>query len=222
MDRIIHNSFFSLDNIYSRYYWLSYASINHYQLLTIAWNIILVLVPLWIFFLLRKYWHKTGFRLSREKFIGIILFIFWLLFFPNSAYIMTDVRHLLNYCPVDSPFKVCSENAWMIIFFFTYSSLGWVSFYYLLKLMADLIKEIKNDFWSDIFIALVIPLTSLGVLLGLLNRFNSLDALFYPWQLFSAFSIYFLNLDYFFNWLVFTCFLYILYLGANLIFRKIK
>lgn len=222
MDRIIHHSFLGLDEIYAHYQWLDYVSINHYQLATIIWNIILVALTLAIFFPLKKYWRRTGLILIHEKIIACVLFIFWLLFFPNTAYIITDVRHLLNYCPADSPYKVCTENAWMIIFFFTYSSLGWVSFYYLLKLMSDLIEEIKNKLWSDIFVAFIIPLTSLGVLLGLLNRFNSLDAFFFPWQLFRTLWLYVINLDYFINWVIFTIFLYILYLGAEVIFRKVK
>jgi uncharacterized membrane protein len=220
MERIIYNSFFSIDNIYSRYRWLEYASINHFQLLTIIWNIILVLIPLGIFFLLRKYWLKTGLKSVKEKFFAVILFIFWLLFFPNTAYIITDVRHLLDFCPADSPFKVCSENAYMIIFFFTYASLGWISFYYLLRLMADLVREVINKFWSNIFVALLIPLTSLGVLLGLLNRFNSLDAILFPLQIFPVLLTYFIDLDYFLNWLVFTSFLYLLFFGAEVIFKK--
>lgn len=222
MDRIIYDSPFSVDRIYTPYQWLNNISINHYQLFTVIWNIVLVAVSLAFFFFLKKYWRRTKLTLVYEKIVAGILFIFWLLFFPNTAYIITDVRHLLNYCPADSPFKVCTANAWMIIFFFTYSSLGWVFFYYLLKLMSDLIKEIKNKFWSDVFVALIIPLASLGVLVGLLNRFNSLDVFFSPLQLIQAFWLYFINLDYFINWIIFTIFLYLLYLGADVIFKKIK
>jgi uncharacterized membrane protein len=222
MDRLIYNSPFNIDNIYFHYQWLGNLAINHYQLFTVVWNIILVIVSLAIYWFLKKYWRRTALTGFYEKIVAIFLFVFWLLFFPNTAYIITDVRHLLNYCPIDSPNKVCVANAWMIIFFFVYSSFGWVSFYYLLKSMSDLIKEICHKFWSNIFIALVIPLVSLGVLLGLLNRFNSLDIFFFPLQLFQAVWFYFSSLNYFIDWFIFTVFLYLLYFIGDVIFRKIN
>lgn len=221
MDRIIHNSIFSLDRIYFRYRWLSDVSINDYRLFTIFWNLVLVLMPLMFFFLLKKYVSETKLSGLGQKIAAAVLFIMWLLFFPNTAYIMTDVRHLINYCPVDSPFQVCMENAWMIMFFFVYSSLGWASFYYLLKKMAELAGGIYNKFFARLFIALAIPLTSLGVLLGLLNRFNSLDAILFPGQFIQALELYFFDINYFLNWLIFTVFLYLLYFMGDVIFRKI-
>ncbi|MDO8592443.1 MAG: DUF1361 domain-containing protein [bacterium] len=221
MDRIIHNSIFSLDKVYLRYRWLGDVYINDYQLFTIFWNLILALTPLALYFILRKYAAETRLAGLGQKIIAIVLFFVWLLFFPNTAYIITDVRHLLNYCPADSPFKVCEENAWMIMLFFTYSSLGWISFYYLLKQMAKLAGEIFSRFISRVFIALAIPVTALGVLVGLFNRFNSLDAILFPVQFIKVIGLYFSDINYFLNWLIFTVFLYLLYLAGDVIFRKV-
>ena len=128
MDRIIHQSFLSLDNLYNHYPALASLAINQYQLITVVWNIFLALLPLAFYMFLKSYWRRTGLIKFKQKTVAAALFIFWLLFFPNTAYIITDIRHLLNYCPFDSPNKVCADNAWMIIFFFTYASFGWVSF----------------------------------------------------------------------------------------------
>ena len=222
MDRFIYISSLSLDNIYNHYPALSYFAINHYQLITAVWNIFLALLPLVFYITLRSYWQRTGLIKLSQKSAAIILFILWFLFFPNTAYIMTDIRHLLDYCPLDSPDKVCVTNAWMIIVFFAYSSFGWVSFYYLLKLMSDLANKIFNRLWPHFFAALIIPATSLGVLLGLLNRFNSWDLFVSPFLLLQVFSVYFLDMDYFINWFVFTLFLYLLYFAGDVIFRKVK
>lgn len=221
MDSAIYNSFFGLDQLYFRYRWLNAASINDYQLFTVFWNLVLVLVPAGLYCLLNRYSTKIGLMSVKQKIAAAVLFFLWLLFFPNTAYIMTDIRHLLNYCPADSPFKVCRENGWMIMFFFAYSSLGWVSFYYLLKQMAGLIDRVYNKFFSRIFVVLLMPLVSLGVLLGLLNRFNSLDAIIFPIQFIKALPPYFIDPSYLFNWLIFTGFLYLLYLGGDVIFRKV-
>jgi uncharacterized membrane protein len=222
MERLINHSWLSLEEIYDHYRWLNYASVNHYQFFTIVWNILLIIIPLGIYFFLDYYWLKTKLIKIKEKITAVILFIFWLLFFPNAAYLISDVRHLLNYCPADSPYQVCLDNAWMIIFFFTYSILGWVSFYYLLKSMSILIGKIFGKIWSDIFAVLMVPLSSLGLLLGLLNRFNSLDVILYPQQFLKTLWLYVSNINYLLNWLVFTLFLYLLYFIGDVIFRKIN
>lgn len=222
MDRIIHKSFLSLDNFYDHYPVLNNLAINHYQLITVIWNIFLALLPLTFYMFLKSYWRHTGLMKFKQKTAAVVLFIFWLLFFPNTAYIITDIRHLLNYCPFDSPNKVCAANGWMIIVFFTYSSFGWVSFYYLLKLMSNLANEIFSGLRPYFFAALVIPLTSLGVLLGLLNRFNSWDVFLYPLWFLRVLAVYFLDINYFIDWLIFTFFLYLLYFAGDVIFKKIN
>jgi len=220
MDRIIHYSFLSFNNFYNSA--LNNITINDYQLATIIWNIFLALLPIVFYLLLRAYWRRTGLIKIKQKAGAAVLFIFWLILFPNTAYIITDVRHLLSYCPVDSLNEVCLASAWMIPVFFTYSIFGWISFYYILKLMSDLFNEVFKIAQSYIFIILIIPLTSLGVLLGLLNRFNSWDVFLYPVWLLKVSSVYFLDINYFLNWFVFTVFLYLLYFIGDHIFRKIN
>lgn len=221
MDRIINYSF-SLDGFYDHYPFFAELAVNHYQLVTVAWNIFLVFLSLMFYLFLKSYWRRTGLRKFSQKAGAAILFILWLLFLPNAAYIITDVRHLLNYCPLDSPNKVCAANGWMIMFFFTYSSFGWVSFYYLLKLMSNLFNEIfKFKRRSlDFFAALVIPLTSLGVLVGLLNRFNSWDVFLSPLWFLRVAAVYFLDINYFIDWFIFTIFLYLLYFAGDVIFKS--
>lgn len=222
MDRIIANSFLNLDNLYGRFPVLDALAINHFQLLTAVWNIFLILLPLAIWLLLKKYWLRTRLAKFSQKCLALALFILWLLFFPNTAYVITDVRHLLNYCPADSLNQVCLPNAWMVMFFFAYASIGWVAFYYLLKLMSELIGEIFSRTWSRIFIFLIIPLAAMGVLLGLLSRLNSWDIFFYPLLLVSVAWLYVSELNYFANWAAFSIFLYLLYFAGDAIFRKVK
>lgn len=221
MDGINYKSFLSLDSFYDYYPALSDIAINQYQLVTFVWNIFLALLPLAFYALLKSYWRRTGLIKLRQKAAAAVLFIFWLLFLPNAAYIITDVRHLLNYCPLDSPNKVCADNAWMIIIFFTYSCFGWVSFYFLLKSMSGLINRIFVKFRPYLFAALIIPAVSLGVLFGLLNRFNSWDVFLFPLWFSRVFTAYFLDIKYFTDWLIFTIFFYLLYFAGDVIFRKI-
>ncbi len=222
MDRIIYDSFLKLDNIYIQYPILDSLAVNSFQLLTFFWNIFLALLPLLFYRALKSYWRRTGLKNLGQKFLALILFIFWLLFFPNTAYLITDVRHLLDYCPINSPDRVCVNNAWMIIFFFVYGCLGWLSFYYILKSMSSLINKIFKKISTNFFVCIMIPLTSFGILFGLLNRLNSWDIFVAPIWIFKAFIIYFLDLNYFMDWFIFTIFLYLLYFSGDYFFKKIK
>lgn len=222
MDRLANNSILSLDRLYDYYPALDNFSINRYQITTVFWNIFLLALPLAAWLMLRKLWRQSSLVSPGQKIAAGALFLFWLLFFPNTAYIITDIRHLLNYCPPDSPERVCKENAWMIMFFFTYASLGWLSFYYYLSSMADLLKAMIAGFKRRLFIIGIIPLAALGVLLGLLNRFNSWDILFYPSELGRSLILYFTQADYAIDWAVFSVFLYLLFFLGDAIFRKIK
>lgn len=222
METIIANSFLSLDNLYRHSQFLNNLAVNRYQLFTIFWNVFLVFLALMIFVALKKYWRGSKLIAMQQKIIGFVLFIFWLLFFPNTAYIITDVRHLLDYCPADSLNRVCVANAWMIMFFFFYACFGWISFYYLLKKMVELVKEIFGLIYSRLFMILIIPITALGVLLGLLNRFNSWDVFSAPGLILKASWAYFSELNYFIDWLIFAVFLYLLYFVGDAIFRGEK
>lgn len=218
----MRNSFLNFDNFYGNHPILNNMAVNDYQILTVFWNIFLALSPLAFYALLKFYVRRKGLDGLKQKIIASAIFIFWLLLLPNTAYIITDARHLLNYCPIDSLHKVCVENAWMIIVFFTYSMSGWVFFYYSLKTMSDLVNKIFGKLKAYFFACLIIPAVSLGVLVGLLNRFNSWDAFAFPLLLFRALSGYFSDFYYFIDWVIFTVFLYLLYFAGDAIFKKIK
>jgi uncharacterized membrane protein len=124
MDRLIYNSPYSLVSLRDKYSWLTRYTINDYDLFTVLFNIFLVFVPFILILYLKKSWHETNFNKFYQKVIAILVAIIWLIFIPNTAYIITEIRHLLNYCTLNSPDKVCLANAWMIMFFFTYASIG--------------------------------------------------------------------------------------------------
>ncbi len=220
MNNFIANFLENLAIFEKKFLWLDLLAINKFRLVFAAWNIILALIPLAIILYLKKYWWETKFNQFYQKVIALILGFIWLLFIPNAAYLIVDVRHLVDYCPINSPDRVCPENAWMILFFFTYAIVGWAIFYYSIRLMRDFLAVIFNKLIAKIFVACLIPTMSLGILLGLLNRWNSWDFFIFPRSLVSDIIIYFTLRDYFIDWLIFTVFFYILYLAGNLLFRK--
>jgi len=197
--------------------------VNDYPFLMLVWNLFLALTPFFIFFILRDYWQKTKFKKIWQKFLAGILFFLWLIFLPNSAYLIVGVRHLLNFCPAASANSVCVAGVWEIMYFFVFSALGWIFFVIFLKQMRSLLAKIFNPKVSRLAVFILIPFVSLGVLFGLTERFNSWDIFFNLLAIFQNLLKYLTDWEYFRNFLVFTAGFYLLYfLGEYLFGKKIS
>ena len=199
--------------------------INKYKILAIFWNVFLALIPCVIAYYMSraaggKKWVKlkTGYKIY-----FIPLFLFWLFMFPNTAYLFTIVRHLVDYCEDYDKYRVCAGQMWMVMFFFTYSLIGLPTFYYALKKMSVLFKKSFNKAVAAALPLIVIPLTSIGVMFGLFERFNSWDILVRPSIVFNATISYFSDTSLLTDFLVFTICLYLIYYAIDhLMQEKVK
>ena len=197
-------------------------SINGYPIITVAWNIFLLIIPFFLCKLLISLWRKTKFKKTISKIKGAGLFFLWLIFAPNAAYVMTDVRHLNGFCP-NNLHDICIENAWMIPFFFLYSIFGWITYVYLVNQMKFLINKLFGKRGVLTYLCLISPIFSLGILLGLVNRWNSWDLLLFPLEVLNGALLYLGDWTYFKNLLIYTFSLYILYFIGDILFvDKIK
>jgi len=217
--RYINDSIYGTDNFFQGNNWFYQIKIGDYQLATVFFNLFLILIPLAIYALLIRYWRRTRFIKPAQKILAGLAFFFWLIFIPNTAYVISEVRHLLNYCPTAAAFKVCEQGAWVILFFFTYATIGLISYYYLLAAMRRLIENIFGKKIAQVFVIAVIPTIALGMLLGLLNRWNSWELFIYPLDLFNTLITYISYPQNFYNWLIFSGFLYLFYFGGNYLFK---
>lgn len=136
----------------------------------LVWNLFLAAIP---YILLQV--AKQKIELFENGKARILLFVIWLLFLPNSFYIVTDFVHLQKGNP---------DLFWFdLILLFSFASLG-----FLFGLLA--IQEFKNCFLlfhspkviqsSILFISL---LSGFGIYLGRFLRFNSWHILTNPFQL---------------------------------------
>ncbi len=216
----MNNNLSVLEKFFLNDFWPDYFFINNYPILGIFWNLALLIVPFLFSILLYKYWLKGKMKTISSKIVGGFIFAGWLLFIPNTAYIITDVRHLVDGCYLGSFYHICPEKTWLIMFFFMYALIGWLAFVYLLNHMKKNINLILGEKYSKFYIWTIIPLISLGVLLGLLQRWNSWEFFYNPGDIFSDAIIYLSDWIYFRNWLSFTIGLYILYFIGNKIFKK--
>jgi uncharacterized membrane protein len=219
-DRYINSSVFS--EIFFDNEKMEFLQFGNSSVLVLIWNLSLLLIPFLLVLFLRRYFSNRPIFGKRKKdsvILAIGIFA-WLAFIPNSAYIVTQIRHLLGYCPLGSLRDVCVQNAWMIMFYFIYSIIGWVSFVLLLRQMKRFLSGVLNKKIANVFILSIIPLISLGVLLGLINRFNSWELFTEPLTIMNVMLIYFTDFIYLINWLTFTFGLYILYFAGVVLFKE--
>ncbi|MBN2116236.1 MAG: DUF1361 domain-containing protein [Anaerolineales bacterium] len=147
---------------------LEYSGIIRYRFL--IWNLFLA----WIPFLIS---YVTYTMTIRRKWIYIVIPIaafFWLIFFPNAPYILTDFQHLANKWQQDMP--VWYDVMMLVWFAFTGLLLGMVSLF----LMQEIIRREFGRWTGWAFVALVTGLSSAGVYMGRFLRWNSWDILRNP------------------------------------------
>jgi uncharacterized membrane protein len=135
----------------------------------LIWNLFLA----WIPFIIAYFTYTL--TLNR-KWIYVVIPIaafFWLIFFPNAPYILTDFQHLA-YTASDLP--VWYDVMMLIWFAFTGLLLGMVSLF----LMQEIMRREFGRWVGWTFVALVTSLTGAGVYVGRFLRWNSWDILHNP------------------------------------------
>ncbi len=199
-------------------------NIHGYNILTIFWNIFLALLPCLTVYYLAKSVGKKKFKQFKiiEIVAFILIFLFWFFFFPNTAYLFADIRHLVDYCTDWDAYRVCKEETWMVFFFFTYALAGVPTLYYALKKMSVLLGNVFFDKLRIIFPLIMIPLTSIGVMFGLWERFNSWNIINQPLSLFKTGFSYFTDATLFFNFFILTICMYIIYYGVGIFINYLK
>lgn len=136
--------------------------------LFLNWNLFLAIVP-WAI--------STTLILKNSKTILPLLFLvlIWLLFFPNSPYILTDLFHLKarNTAPIWFDFILIFSFAWTGLMY------GFVSLMDIIALM----KKRLGNVTINIVTILFLFLSSFGIYLGRYLRWNSWDILQNPGEL---------------------------------------
>lgn len=173
--------------------------VNHYGLYFVVWNVFLALLPCWAVYFLSAF--KS---LRKNRLIFALIFLFWLGMLPNTAYLFFMVRHLVDYCPEYDAYRVCLTGSWTVLFFFTYALIGLPTFYYSLNRMTEILKRK----WLPL---VMVPLTSVGLMFGLYNRYNSWDLLIRPRLLLDSTISYFVTPVLLTDLLAFTLALFLIY-----------
>lgn len=147
-----------------------YLYTNKTLFLFLNWNLFLAIIP----YVLTSLTIIIP-ALLRRKITVFILSAFWLLFFPNSPYILTDLFHV----HLDSSMPVWFDLILILSFAWTGLLFGLLS---LCDIEQILIISIKRIYVILIVVSLLF-LGSFGIYLGRFLRWNSWDILIEPFEL---------------------------------------
>ena len=132
----------------------------------LIWNLFLA----WIPFMISYFTYTVTLRRKWIYLVIPVAAFFWLIFFPNAPYILTDFQHLA-YNTGELP--VWYDVMLLIWFAFTGLLLGMVSLF----LMQEIIRREFGRWVGWTFVAAVAGLSSAGVYMGRFLRWNSWDML---------------------------------------------
>jgi len=144
-----------------------YSGTVHYAFL--IWNLFLA----WIPFIIAYFTYTLTLKRQWVYVVIPIAAFFWMIFFPNAPYILTDFQHLASHW-TDLP--VWYDVMMLIWFAFTGLLLGMVSLF----LMQEIIRREFGRWVGWGFVALVAGLSSAGIYMGRFLRWNSWDILLNP------------------------------------------
>ena len=145
----------------------------------LIWNLFLAWIPLGMAY------AASSFAMRRRNlFITMpMAVILWLLFFPNSPYILTDLQHLSHpqpFIPVWFDMLLINWFAW------TGTLLGVFSLF----LMQDIVRRAFGRIAGWAFVIVVGLLSGLGIYIGRFLRWNSWDIILHPFDRLSDFMYY--------------------------------
>jgi uncharacterized membrane protein len=138
----------------------------------LIWNLFLAWIPFILAYI--------AYALSWKRillYVAIPVFaLFWLVFFPNAPYILTDLQYL-NRAATEAP--LWFDIILLVWFSWTGMLLGLVSLY----LMHEIVHRYFGRWPGWLFVLLVSGLSSAGIYVGRFLRWNSWDILQNPSEL---------------------------------------
>lgn len=133
----------------------------------LIWNLFLAFIPLGMAFLIRRRYDKG----KRNKFLYIPFLMVWLLFLPNSPYILTDLFH----------FKQRSMPLWFdLILILTFAWNGLMAGLISVNIVQDIVTKLTTKWFSWFVVLSSIFASGFGIYLGRYLRWNSWDLLHQP------------------------------------------
>jgi uncharacterized membrane protein len=137
----------------------------------LLWNLFLAFIPYAI-----SYWLCNNSRLIKNKLKLTAVVSAWLLFIPNSFYILTDLFHLEHIASAPKWFDL------LLLLSFAWNGLlfGIIS----LRKMETVLQAVSGKGFSLFIVFTVMWLNAFGIYIGRFLRYNSWDVITQPFSLF--------------------------------------
>jgi len=134
----------------------------------LVWNLFLAWLPLMFAILLVNYLKSQPW----VSWLGALLTLLWLVFLPNSFYLISDIVHISYADPSQTLYYV------VMLFSFSFSGLivGFASLYLLHKQLLKRLKPLTAHTW----VAVIILLCSFAIYLGRYLRWSTWDTVLNP------------------------------------------
>ncbi|HKO82073.1 MAG TPA: DUF1361 domain-containing protein [Chitinophagaceae bacterium] len=144
---------------------------GHMTYLFLVWNLFLAFVPYAI-----TQWASVDTNILKNRVKLIAMLSTWLLFIPNSFYILTDLFHLDAFDSAPKWFDL------LLIFSFAWNGivLGIVS----IRKIETIMENVTGRNSSLLIVFIVMWLNAFGIYIGRYLRFNSWDIVMQPFSLF--------------------------------------
>lgn len=143
---------------------------NSTYLLFLIWNLFLAFIPYFLSSSIYKNFFNTSKKIQ-NSFYGLV----WLLFIPNSFYILTDFTHL--------HFKTTFQFSLDMLIISSFSFVGFYVGLLSIHTIRQLVIAKYGNTKGNIFILIISFLSAFGIYLGRVLRFNSWDIISKPIQL---------------------------------------
>jgi uncharacterized membrane protein len=138
----------------------------------LLWNLFLAFIPYVI-----SYWLSNNIHLIESRVKLVVTVFTWILFIPNSFYILTDLFHLGRFASAPKWFDL------LLLLSFAWNGLlfGISS----MRKMEMVLQAVSGRRVSEIFVFTVMWLIALGIYVGRFLRYNSWDVIVQPFSLFG-------------------------------------
>lgn len=153
---------------------LLYLHLREILYINMVWNVFLAFLPLLLAILLSLYYEKFGY--IRKTILGAA----WLIFFPNSPYMMTDMIHIsgnnffLNKYEYNQIIFSTNMTLWIrIVYIGLGLFIGMLSGMLSLRLVHNVLHKQFGSSISNIAILGICLLSGYGIYLGRFLRLNS-------------------------------------------------
>jgi len=200
------NNFLIFSSIISLVLLLIRVKVTHsFFLLFLIWNLILAVIPYII-----SNFIKIDFSIKKYNFQNLFFIVSWLLFLPNTFYLITDFVHLNH----NNLMQFCFD-------FMLLSSFTIAGFHFGILSISTIHQQIEFSYSkkiSNLFIVTISYLCAFGIYLGRILRFNSWDIITNPINLINSITDCLFILD---TW-NFTLQLGTLIFLTNLFYIKLK